>query len=79
MPKTKAGTLKPVIDELKKKILGGQDSLPLKEKRVMTRRLKRLQRKACRIRKSEEASAASTRPKAEPAPAEAEKSAEASP
>ena len=61
MPKTKAGTLKPIIDQLKKTITERGDATPI-EQRPLTRRLKRLQRKARRIHTLEQACAAKVKP-----------------
>ena len=55
MPKIKAGTLKPQIDQLKKSIQEKGDALSGEERRSTTHRLKRMQRKARRIRTLESA------------------------
>ncbi|MGD8375459.1 MAG: hypothetical protein PVF68_04900 [Acidobacteriota bacterium] len=55
MPKTKAGTLKPQIDQLRKEIREKGDALAGEERRREMHRLKRLQRKVRRIRKLETA------------------------
>jgi hypothetical protein len=65
MPKMKAGTLKPQIDQLKKSIQEKGDTLAGEERRSTTHRLKRMQRKARRIRTLE-----SARTPAAPKPAE---------
>ncbi len=65
MPKIKAGTLKPQIDQLKKSIQEKGDALSGEERRSTTHRLKRMQRKARRIRTLE-----SARTPAAPKPAE---------
>ena len=54
MPKIKAGTLKPVIDQIKKTIQEKGESLSQEERRQLTHRLKRMQRKGRRIRTLEE-------------------------
>lgn len=54
MPKVKAGTLKPAIDQLKTRLREKGESVALPERRAMSRRLKRLQRKARRIHTEEE-------------------------
>jgi hypothetical protein len=66
MPKTKAGTLKPEIDKLRKSLRESGE-----EPRVATRpgrtRLKRLQRKARRLQALERHRDAGARPKEAPA------------
>ena len=46
MPKMKAGTLKPAIDEVKKTLQEKADSLSENEARSLRHRVKRMQRKA---------------------------------
>ena len=74
MPKVKAGTLNPKIDAVKKNLEEKKDSLSAADRRGMAHHLKRLQRKARRIRTQETRLAAATKPKeaaAEAAPTEA--------
>lgn len=71
MPKTKAGTLKPKIDQLRKEIREKGDALAGEERRREVHRLKRLQRKARRIRTLESARSAAEKPGAPGGTAEA--------
>ena len=52
MPKVKAGTLKPAIDELQKSLEKKGESLSLAERRQLTKRLKRTLRKWRRFQRS---------------------------
>ena len=63
MPKTKAGTLKPVIDQLRKTLREKKDAAGA-ERRALRSRLKRLQRKARRIHRLEQRGAAAAKGKA---------------
>ena len=78
MPSMKAGTLKPAIDQLKKTIAEKGDSLSHPERRTAAHRLKRMQRKARRIRLLEEARTPAPKVKAEEAAPEP-KAADAAP
>jgi hypothetical protein len=54
MPKVKAGTLKPVIDQIRRTLVEKAEGMSPAERRRMRHRLKRVQRKARRIRGEEE-------------------------
>ena len=71
MAKHKVGTLKPAIDQLRKRIEEKREALTLRDRRSLTRKLRRLQRKVRTIRATEASRAARTKKAGGEAPAEA--------